>query len=90
MNRLEQRCRGVQRVLDDYNIQYKRRYNSDKSLSIKGTPFYIDITNKYIGISYHEQKYMNFLPSFEGINEFREFVRQYGTNFWILRGKNGN
>ena len=90
MNRLEQRYKGVQRVLEDYNIQYKKEYNNDKHLSIKGTPFHIEITNRYIGISYKQNKHINFLPSFEGINEFRKFVKNNGTNFWKLKGENND
>ena len=85
MGKLEQRCRGVQRVLDDYGIEYKKKYNSEKYLAIKGTPFYIDITNRYITVSYHQNKNMNFLPSFEGITEFREFVKTNGNNFWKVK-----
>ena len=32
MNRLEQRCRGVAKIFDDYNIKYKKKYNNPKYL----------------------------------------------------------
>ena len=85
MNRLEQRCKGVMRVLDDYNIKYVKEYNSEKHLRLFGTPFHIEISNKYIGVNYKSKHHYNFLPSFEGINEFREFVKKNGTNFMKLK-----
>ena len=85
MNRLEQRCKGVARVLDDYNIKYIKEYESEKHLRIFGTPYHLEITNRYISVSYKEKKYYKFLPSFEGINEFREFIKENGTNFKKLK-----
>ena len=85
MTRLEQRCKGVAKVLNDYNIKYLKEYDSDKYLKIIGTPFHIEITNKYIGINYKKGHYYNFLPSFESINEFRNFVELNGTNFMKLK-----
>ena len=85
MSRLEQRRRGVARVLDDYNIKYSKEYENEKYLKIFGTPYHIEISNKYIGVSYKSGRYYNFLPSFEGINEFREFIKNNGTNFMILK-----
>lgn len=90
MNRKEQRCKGVQRVLEDYNIEYKKEYNNEDRLKIKNTPYHIEITNKYIGVSYHEKNYYNFLPSFEGIIEFREFIKNNGTNFMLLKDSDSN
>ncbi len=52
MNKLEQRCKGVQRVLDDYKIEYVKQFESDKRLKIKKTPFELEITNRYISIRY--------------------------------------
>jgi len=85
MTKLEQRCRGVQRVLEDYKIKYIKQYNSEKNLKICNTPFYLEITNRYISISYKSKHYYNFLPSFEGIIEFREFIKNNGTNFMKLK-----
>lgn len=85
MTRLEQRCKGVVKVLDDYNIKYIKEYENEKYLRIFGTPYHIEITNRYICVSYKEKHYYNFLPSFEGINEFREFIRKNGTNFKKLK-----
>lgn len=87
MNRLQQRCNGVARVLDDYNIKYIKEYESEKHLKICGTPYHLEITNKYISVSYKERHYYIFLPSFEGITEFREFIRQHGTNFKKLKNE---
>jgi len=85
MNRLEQRCKGVQKVLEDYKIPYKKQYENNKYLSILNTPYKIEISNRYIGVTYNKNHYTNFLPSFEGINEFRNFIKNYGTNFMILK-----
>ena len=30
MNRLEQRCKGVQKVLEDYKIPYKKTYDDER------------------------------------------------------------
>ena len=85
MNRLEQRCKGVMRVLDDYNINYSKEHDNEKYLRLLGTPYHIEISNRYIGVSYKAKRYYVFLPSFEGINEFREFVKYNGTDFKKLR-----
>jgi hypothetical protein len=85
MSRLEQRCKGVQRVLEDYNIKYKRKYEDNKYLSIFNTPFEIEVSNRYICVYYHKNHRCIYLPSFEGITEFREFVKNNGTNFMKLR-----
>ena len=85
MNRLEQRCKGVQKVLEDYKIPYKKIYDDESFLSIINTPYRIEISNRYIGINYSKNHYTYFLPSFEGINEFRDFIKNNGTNFMILK-----
>lgn len=87
MNRLHQRCNGVARVLDDYNIKYFKEYGNEKYLRIFGTPYHIEISNKYISVSYEKNHYCYYLPSFEGITEFRDFVRQHGTNFKKLENE---
>lgn len=86
MNRLEQRCKGVVKVLEDYKIPYHKPYNDNRFLTIKyhNKQWHIDISNKYIGISYTKNKYINFLPSFTGLTEFREFIAS-NRNFMELR-----
>ena len=86
MNRLEQRCNGVMKVLEDYNIPYGLKYNQKTLIHIKnycGRGWNIEITNKYITPTYNKDRHEYFLPSFEGINEFREFIKN-GKSFMIL------
>ena len=85
MNRLEQRCKGVIRVLEDNKIPYNKKYDNDKYLTIKyqNKHWNIDISNKYIGVSYNKNHYTYFLPSFTGIIEFREFIEN-NRNFMEL------
>lgn len=92
MNRLEQRCNGVIRVLEDYNIPYGLKYNQKKLIHIKnycGRGWDVEITNKYISVYYIKNKCDIFLPSFEGINEFREFIKS-GKSFMILKEEEEN
>lgn len=76
MSRLEQRCRGVVKVLEDYKIPFNKKYDDNRFLTIlyHKKHWNIDISNKYIGVSYNKNHYVNFLPSFTGITEFREFI----------------
>ena len=78
MNRLEQRCLGVARVFDDYKIPYKKRYENPKYLHFiyKGRGWELEISNRYITVEYRKNKHVYFLPSFEGINEFRKFISE--------------
>lgn len=87
MTKLEQRCNGVKQVLDDFNIMYIYIYPYDTETWIKicKTKYTIEITNKYITVSYKTRHYFNFLPSFTGITDFREFIRENGTNFMLLK-----
>lgn len=89
MSRLEQRCDGVIKVLEDYNIRYGLRYNQKTLIHIKeycGRGWDLEITNKYITVNYKENHHTVFLPSFCGINEFREFIKN-GKNFMMLKGE---
>ena len=45
-------------------------------LSIINTPYRIETSNRYIKINYTKNHYTYFLPSFEGLNEFRDFVKK--------------
>lgn len=86
MNRLEQRCNGVMKVLDDYNIPYGLRYNQKTLIHIKnycGRGWDIEVSNKYITVEYKKNKHIHFLPSFTGIIEFREFIKS-GKSFMNL------
>lgn len=85
MTRLEERCNGVKKVLDDFNIKYVYRYDTKTNIKICKTKYSIEITNRYITISYKTKHYENFLPSFTGITEFREFINENGTNFIKLK-----
>lgn len=79
MNKLEQRCNGVMKVLDDFNIPYGLRYNQKTLIHIKnycGRGWDLEITNKYITIEYKKDRHTYFLPSFGGINEFRKFIEE--------------
>ena len=87
MTRREQRCKEVQKVLNDYKIEYKKFYNNEGFLKIKNTPFYIEVSNRYIDIAYKDGKYFNYLKPFEEIIEFRDFVSKNGTNFMMLKGE---
>lgn len=87
MNRLEQRCNGVMKVLDDYNIPYGLRYNQKTLIHIKsycGRGWNIEVSNRYITVNYKKNKHIHFLPSFEGINEFRKFISE-NRNFMELK-----
>ena len=87
MTRLEQRCDGVKKVLDDFNIMYVCKYNTKNNIKICKTKYDIEITNRYITISYKTKHYYNFLPSFTGITEFRKFIEKNGINFMLLESK---
>lgn len=78
MSRLEQRCRGVVKIFDDYNIKYKKKYDDPKYLHFiyKGRGWDLEISNKYITVEYKKDKCICFFPSFEGINEFRKFISE--------------
>ena len=88
MNRLEQRCNGVRQVLDDFNIMYVYLYDTKTNIKICKTKYSIEITNKYITVTYKTKHYVNFLPSFTGITELREFIKGNGTNFMLLKEAN--
>lgn len=85
MTRLEQRCNGVKKVLDEFNIMYVYQWNTKTNIKICKTKYSIEITNRYITITYKTKRYVNFLPSFTGIIEFREFIKENGTNFMKLK-----
>ena len=85
MNKLQQRCDGVRQVLDDFNIMYVYPYDTKTCIKICKTKYNIEITNRYITITYKAKHYVNFLPSFTGITEFREFIKENGTNFMLLK-----
>ena len=90
MNKLEQRCNGVIKVLEDYNIPYGLRYNQKTLIHIKnycGRGWYLEITNKYITVEYKKDRHIYFLPSFTGINEFRKFIDEK-RNFMELEKEN--
>lgn len=87
MNKLEQRCEGVRKVLEDFNIMYVYQYNTKTNIKICKTKYNIEITNRYITVSYKTKHYYNFLPSFTGITEFRKFMEENGTNFMLLESK---
>ena len=86
MTKLEQRCRGVIKVLDDFNIKYKKKNNNPQRLRFiyQGRGWDLEITNRYITVVYRKNHYINFLPSFCGITEFRKFISQ-NRNFMELR-----
>ena len=85
MTRLEQRCDSVKKVLDEFNIMYIYQYNTRTNIKICRTKYNIEITNKYITVGYKTKRYYNFLPSFSGVTEFREFIKENGTNFVKLK-----
>lgn len=85
MNRLEQRCEGVRRALEDYKIKYMYKYEDKRLLKICNTKYDIEISNKYITVRYSKKGYTYFLPSFTGIIEFRNFLEKNGTNFMELK-----
>ena len=87
MNKLEQRCEGVRKVLEDFNIMYVYKYNTKTNIKICKTKYNIEITNRYITVNYKTNHYYNFLPSFTGITEFRKFIEENGTNFMLLESK---
>lgn len=86
MTKLEQRCKGVAKIFDDFNIKYKMKYNNPRNLHFiyQGRGWDLEITNRYITVVYRENHYINFLPSFCGITEFRKFISQ-NRNFMELR-----
>ena len=85
MTRLEQRCNGVKKVLDDFNIKYVHQWDTKTNIKICKTKYNIEITNRYITVSYKTKHYFNFLPSFTGVTELREFIKENGTNFMKLK-----
>lgn len=85
MTRLEQKCNGVKKVLDDFSIKYVYLYDTKTNIKICKTKYSIEITNRYITVGYKSNRYINFLPSFTGITEFREFIKENGTNFMKLK-----
>lgn len=85
MTRLEQRCNGVKKVLDEFNIMYVYQWNTKTNIKICKTKYNIEITNRYITVSYKTKHYYNFLPSFTGITELRKFIKENGTNFMKLK-----
>ena len=85
MTKLEQRCMGVKQVLDDFNIMYVYQYDTKTNIKICKTKYSIEITNRYITITYKAKHYVYFLPSFTGITEFRNFIKENGINFMLLK-----
>ncbi len=85
MTRLEQRCDGVKKVLDEFNLMNVFPYNDKRWIKLCKTKYSIEISNRYITITYKKGHYVHFLPSFIGITEFREFIKENGTNFMKLK-----
>ena len=54
MTKLEQRCKGVAKVFDDFNIKYKMKYNNPQHLHFiyQGRGWDVEITNRYITVEY--------------------------------------
>lgn len=85
MTKLEQRCSGVKKVLDDFGIMFVYEFDDKRFIKICKTKYNIEISNRYIKITYTKGHYVHFLTGFTGITEFKEFIKENGTNFMKLK-----